>query len=50
MTETPDRATISIPADDDLDLDDVDEAVKRSDHATRSEWIRAQIRDVLDDD
>lgn len=51
MTETPDRATISIPPDDDLDLDAVDEAVAESDeHATRSEWIRDQIRDALDDE
>lgn len=49
MTETPDRTTISIPPDDELDLDAIDEAVESSDeHATRSEWIRDQIRKSID--
>lgn len=51
----PDRFNVSIPPSEEaLDLDRIDEAVERSDYATRSAFVRAAIRgevaldDVLD--
>lgn len=42
--ETPERSSFSIPPDDPLDLDVIDEVVEQSDYADRSAWIRAAIR------
>lgn len=41
----PERITFSIPPDEDLDRDELDELVKASEYTTRSEFIRAAIMD-----
>ena len=43
--DPPERFTVSIPSDADLDLDQLDELVKASPYSTRSEYIRQAILD-----
>lgn len=50
MTQPPDRVTVSIPPEDDLDRDVLDDLVQRSGFDNRSEFVRAAIRGDVDGD
>jgi metal-responsive CopG/Arc/MetJ family transcriptional regulator len=48
--DPPERFSISLPADADLDLDQLDEIVEASEYETRSEYIREAILYPDEDD
>lgn len=48
MPATPDRVTISLLPDDDLDKEQLEQLVEQSDHSTISEYIRHLIRNDVD--
>jgi len=43
--DPPERFTVSIPPDADLDLDQLDELVEASPYTSRSEYIRQAVLD-----
>lgn len=51
IVSTFDRITVNLTADDvELDVEDVDELVERSECSSRSELIRRLLAEELDDD
>lgn len=49
-TDPPERFNVSIPEDEDIDLDEIDELVRESEYGSRSEFVRQAILDARDQD
>lgn len=49
MPTAPDRLTVSIPPDDELDTEVIDELVEKHDLGSRSELVREAVKELAED-